>query len=283
MERIDPRMPTRWFLKEWRASRGWSVRELARLMETSASTVSKLETGAQAWDSSWLARAASAFGIDDDMALLRQPNASNIAGLLHSDHVHNDEKPAPEPSNARHLVKQWHKPQPSDQPRHYVQQWRKYRGYTQEQVAKMIGVTHGAIGQLERGEVNYTQPMLEAIAGALMCHPGDLVRHDPIHKDKQPARPHHIADWAEFRGVSQADLAEALGADKSVVSRWFSGSTPSTKWQEALVEVLRCDSSEALFRHPNDHWLLRFLKGRTQDEVDRIKATLETAFPRKAG
>jgi transcriptional regulator with XRE-family HTH domain len=102
-----------------------------------------------------------------------------------------------------------------------------------------------------------------------------------IHKDKQPMRPHHIADWADLRGMSQADLAEALGADKSVISRWFSGSTTSTKWQEALVHVLQCDSVESLFRHPNDDWLARFLSNRSKDEVERIKATLEAAFPRK--
>jgi hypothetical protein len=45
--------------------------------------------------------------------------------------------------------------------------------------------------------------------------------------------------------------------------------------------VLQCDSTESLFRHPNDDWLARFLKGRDRQEVERIKATLETAFPRK--
>jgi transcriptional regulator with XRE-family HTH domain len=51
---------------------------------------------------------------------------------------------------------------------------------TIEQLAERVGVTHGAIGQLERGEVNYTQPMLEAISEALMCEPGDLVSRDPL-------------------------------------------------------------------------------------------------------
>jgi transcriptional regulator with XRE-family HTH domain len=70
-------------------------------------------------------------------------------------------------------------PKPA-KPRHFVRQWRKHRGYTQEQLAEMIGVTHGAISQLERGHFNYTQPMLEAIADALMCEPGDLVMRDPL-------------------------------------------------------------------------------------------------------
>lgn len=45
--------------------------------------------------------------------------------------------------------------------------------------------------------------------------------------NKQQQRPHHVAEWAEFRGLTQADISRGVGADKSVVSRWFSGSTPS--------------------------------------------------------
>lgn len=205
--------------------------------------------------------------LSDPPAAQSDPADRGRADLLNGDPIHKDRKPVAKTSK----------------PRHFVRKWRKYRLLTMEQLAERVGVTHGAIGQLERGEVNYTQPMLEAIADALACHPGDLVSHDPIQKDKQPTRPHHIADWAELRRMSQADLAEALGADKSVISRWFSGSTPSTKWQQALADVLRCGAPEALFRHPNDDWLSQFLRGRTQPEVERIKATLETAFPRKAG
>ena len=82
VERIGPRKPTQWFLREWRTSRGWSVREMARRMETSPATISKLETGVQAWDSAWLARAAWAFGLEDDTALLRMPGAPTPDELL---------------------------------------------------------------------------------------------------------------------------------------------------------------------------------------------------------
>ncbi len=59
-----------------------------------------------------------------------------------------------------------------------------------------------------------------------------------IHKSKQPRRPHYIAEWAELRGLTQADLARELGADKSVVSRWFNGTSPSQEWQERLAELI---------------------------------------------
>lgn len=97
---------------------------------------------------------------------------------------------------------------------------------------------------------------------------------------KQPQRPHHVPDWAASRGLSQADLARALGADKSVVSRWYSGTTPTYDWQTSLAELFGIER-ESLFRHPDDDWLTRFFAGRRREEIERIKATLEAAFPRK--
>lgn len=101
-----------------------------------------------------------------------------------------------------------------------------------------------------------------------------------IHRSKQPNRPHHVPDWAEMRGFKQADLVRELGVDKSVVSRWYSGSTPTLHWQERLAELFHTER-EALFRSPDDDWMRRFFEERTREEIERIKATLETAFPRK--
>lgn len=65
-------------------------------------------------------------------------------------------------------------------PRHFIREWRKHRGYTQEKLAEMVGVTDGALSQLERGDTNYTQPMLEALAQALSCEPADLIIRNPL-------------------------------------------------------------------------------------------------------
>lgn len=100
-----------------------------------------------------------------------------------------------------------------------------------------------------------------------------------IHQTKQPRRPHFIVEWAELRGLKQADLVEALGADKSVVSRWFSGTSPGVEWQEKLAAFFGTDP-DGIFRHPDDDWMTRFLRGRKREEVERIKTTLEAAFPR---
>lgn len=64
--------------------------------------------------------------------------------------------------------------------RHYVREWRKYRGLTQERLAERTPFTHGAISQLETGRTSYTQEMLEALAVALDCSPGDLLNVNPL-------------------------------------------------------------------------------------------------------
>lgn len=103
-----------------------------------------------------------------------------------------------------------------------------------------------------------------------------------IHKSKQPRRPHYIAEWAELRGLSQADLARELGADKSVVSRWFSGTSPSVEYQERLAALFHTDP-ESLFRHPDDDWISRFFRDRDREEIEKMKQMLEIAFPRRTG
>lgn len=104
---------------------------------------------------------------------------------------------------------------------------------------------------------------------------------DRIHKGKQPRRPHFIPDWAEARGyTSQVELAEALGADKSVVSRWYNGASPGEDWQQKLAALFSCEP-ESLFRHPEDDWMARFFRDRSMDELKRMKQMLEAAFPRE--
>jgi hypothetical protein len=103
-----------------------------------------------------------------------------------------------------------------------------------------------------------------------------------IHAGKQPRRPHYIREWADLRGYKAVEIARAIDADKSLVSRWFGGATPTVDYQERLGQLFST-TPEGLFRHPDDDWLTRFFADRSREEVERIKATMETAFPRKAG
>lgn len=104
-----------------------------------------------------------------------------------------------------------------------------------------------------------------------------------IHASKQPRRPHFIPEWAEHRGYrTQAELAEALDADKSLVSRWYSGASPNLQSQEKLAALFHCER-ESLFRHPDDDWFAEFFRRRSRDEIARIKKMLELTFPPGTG
>jgi transcriptional regulator with XRE-family HTH domain len=94
-------------------------------------------------------------------------------------------------------------------------------------------------------------------------------------------RNHFIPEWAEERTKTQADLVRETGADKGTVSRWFSGNMPRNKHLDALVVCLQVADREALFRHPNEDWIVRFLRERSEDEKKRIRTMLSAAFPTK--
>lgn len=65
----------------------------------------------------------------------------------------------------------------------HLKAWRTYRGYTQDRLAEMTGLSKPFISQLERGERGYTQDTLELLAEALRCDIGDLIVRDPTDPD----------------------------------------------------------------------------------------------------
>lgn len=109
-----------------------------------------------------------------------------------------------------------------------------------------------------------------------------MVQRDAIHTGKTPPRIHYIREWAERRGMSQADVARATGADKGLVSRWFNdGTVPGERYLSLLTIAFHIDEPAGLFRHPDEDWLARFFAERTEEERRRMIQTLEAAFPRK--
>lgn len=63
----------------------------------------------------------------------------------------------------------------------FIKEWRKHRALTQEQLGERLDLTQATVARIERGDIAYTQPVLEAMADALNCSPADLIMRDPSH------------------------------------------------------------------------------------------------------
>lgn len=92
----------------------------------------------------------------------------------------------------------------------FIRAWRNFRRLTLEQVGERVGVTAGALSQLERGEVQYTQPMLEALADALSCEPADLLIRDPRHE---------AGIMLVWNQIPESDRAQVIEVLKTFVSK----------------------------------------------------------------
>lgn len=67
--------------------------------------------------------------------------------------------------------------------RHFLRAWRKFRGYTLEQVAERIGMSHQNLGKIERGNVPYNETLLDILADVYRTDKGSLIMRDPTQKD----------------------------------------------------------------------------------------------------
>lgn len=120
-----------------------------------------------------------------------------------------------------------------------------------------------------------------------------MVKLTRIHQNKQPIRRHFLPEWLEAKDLDATDLLDLLNdpdrpmdlneVEKSQVYRWLAGQMPGPAAQKRIMDALGEDNPEALLRHPTNDWVSKFLDGRSQDEIQRIKDTLETAFPKRAG
>ena len=89
-------------------------------------------------------------------------------------------------------------------------------------------------------------------------------------------------EWAERRGMTQSDIAESLDVNKATVSKWFAGALPSEANIPRIAAMFGIEVYE-LFTAPEDSWLANFVKGRSQETRERMRRTLEAAFPPRTG
>jgi len=100
----------------------------------------------------------------------------------------------------------------------------------------------------------------------------------PNGKDRA-SRKHFIPEYARRKPITQAGIARETGADKGLVSRWFSGTTPQDKYLDALVRLFELSDRSALFRHPDEEWLVQFSRSlSSEDERQRMRTLLGAAF-----
>ena len=135
--------------------------------------------------------------------------------------------------------------------------------------------------------LHITQPSSTQLVGYRLnygCVSSPYRRRMGRPKKKQENPPHqglhYIAAWADRRGLIQADFVRSLGVDKATVSRWFKGHMPDETNLPRIAAFLSVEVDE-LFRPPEDDWIRRFFYNRSVSELQRIKATLEAAFPRE--
>lgn len=65
-----------------------------------------------------------------------------------------------------------------------IRDWREYRGYTQDEMAELMGASKASVSRVETGDQPYTQDFLELAADILKTEPEFLLATDP-HKHKR--------------------------------------------------------------------------------------------------
>lgn len=83
----------------------------------------------------------------------------------------------------------------------FLREWRKAKGMTLERVAEVLDVTPGALSQIERGQIQYTQGTLEGLAFVYGCEPGDLLIRNPTDPE---------APWSIWEALKPAQRKQAL-------------------------------------------------------------------------
>lgn len=95
---------------------------------------------------------------------------------------------------------------------------------------------------------------------------------------------HFVAEWAKHRGKRQVDIVRDLGIDKGLVSKWFKGSVlPGPDHMANLAEYFGAEEPASLLRDPNDDWLSRFFRDKTEEQkeaaIDMLKLFFKERFP----
>ena len=89
--------------------------------------------------------------------------------------------------------------------RHFIREWRKHRNLTQGQLAARLEMSVANLSRIETGEQPYTQPVLEAIADALLCPPQDIIARDP-----------NAPEWGFLELLNKASPAKRIEIERVI-------------------------------------------------------------------
>ncbi len=92
--------------------------------------------------------------------------------------------------------------------RHFIRSWRKHRGYTQGQLAEMVGTSVGNLSRIETFQQPYTEDLLDLLADALMTDKASLIMRDP----SQPE-----AIWSIWEQASPGQRAQIIEVAKALM------------------------------------------------------------------
>lgn len=87
-----------------------------------------------------------------------------------------------------------------------------------------------------------------------------------------------LAEWRQYKGLSQKQLAERLESDVMTVSRWELGKTAiSTDALAALAEALGGDlmEPEDLYHHPDEPTPNQLLRNQPADVIESAMRMLK--------
>lgn len=93
-----------------------------------------------------------------------------------------------------------------------------------------------------------------------------------------PERIHFILEWARKKKLTQADICRETGADKGLVSRWFTqGIVPNTEYRQTLAQLFGTDV-HGLFVHPDDYELIKLFRDKTDAQKAQAIDLLKVLF-----
>jgi transcriptional regulator with XRE-family HTH domain len=90
----------------------------------------------------------------------------------------------------------------------FIRQWREFRQLSLERLADRLGTTKASLSRIERGLQPYSQPILEALAEALLCEPADLLMRNPVDPD---------GIWSIWDNIPENDRPRAVAVLRAML------------------------------------------------------------------